>query len=308
MQLSILTDGLDPQWETMLDTVQRLGYQAVELATGNWSDAPHVDLDGLLASAVARETYLDALRRRGMTIAALNCSGNQLAPGECGRQHEEVVQKTFRLAELLGVHKIVMMSGLPGAGPRDEYPNWIVSSWPAENMQILDYQWAVALEYWHKAVNRAQSYGIDCIALENHGCQLVYNCETMLRLRAEVGPLVGMNVDPSHLFWMGGDPQAVLRCLGPAVHHIHAKDARVEAVPCGQNTRLDAKSIDCLGQRSWNFAAVGSGHDLQWWKAFFAQARMIGYDGAVSLELEDVSMTAQQNLEKSTEILRQALV
>lgn len=35
---------------------------------------------------------------------------------------------------------------------------------------------------------------------------------------------------------------------------------------------------------------------------------MIGYDGAVSLELEDVSMTAQQNLEKSTEILRQALV
>ncbi len=37
---------------------------------------------------------------------------------------------------------------------------------------------------------------------------LVWNPETFFRLRSEVGPSAGMNLDPSHLFWKGACPIA----------------------------------------------------------------------------------------------------
>ena len=77
---------------------------------------------------------------------------------------------------------------------------WITTSWPPETQDILDYQWnEVAIPAWKEIVKMAQDCGIEKIALENHGMQLVYNPETCLRLREAVGPMVGMNLDPSHL-------------------------------------------------------------------------------------------------------------
>lgn len=50
----------------------------------------------------------------------------------------EVTEKTFRLAKLLGVEKIVMMSGLPVGCPSNKTPVWITTSWPPETQDILD--------------------------------------------------------------------------------------------------------------------------------------------------------------------------
>lgn len=308
LTLSILTDGLTRDREAMLDLVAGMGYRELELATGNWSDAPHIDLPSLLSSAAEREKLQEQIRRRDMRICALNCSGNQLAPGDLGKRHDTVVRDTFRLAELLGVEKIVMMSGLPGGGPNDEYANWVVSNWPEENQTILSYQWDLALAYWQKLVPLARSHGIQNIALENHGCQLVYNCETLFKLRDAVGKLVGMNLDPSHAFWMGADPIDMLVELGNAIHHLHAKDARLETRRAATNGLLDPKRIEQCSRRSWNFAAVGYGHDIGWWKRFFVTAVMSGYSGPVSLEIEDLTMDAESVLRHSTEVLKTALV
>jgi sugar phosphate isomerase/epimerase len=54
--------------------------------------------------------------------------------------------------------------------------------------------------------------------------QLVYNVPTLLKLRQATHPIVGANLDPSHLFWMGADPLAAIDALGDAIHHVHAKD------------------------------------------------------------------------------------
>ncbi len=137
MRLAIKTCTLDLPYEEMLDFCAREGVEALEIGTGNWSSAPHADLEGLLASAAARERWLDAQRRRGLDLCALNCSGNPLAY----ERDWEVTVKTFRLAELLGVRKIVMMSGLPAGCPGDRTPVWITASWPPETQEILDYQW-----------------------------------------------------------------------------------------------------------------------------------------------------------------------
>ena len=308
MILSILTDGLTSDRESMLDLVSGLGYKGLELATGNWSDSPHINLPLLLESVTERKKLINDIQSRGMHICALNCAGNQLAPGALGKEHDRVVKDTLRLAELLEVPKIVMMSGLPGGGPNDEYANWVVSSWPMENEEMLKYQWGVAFDYWNNLVVTAKSHGVQSIALENHGSQLVYNCETLLRLRDEVGSIIGMNVDPSHAFWMGADPIDMLWELREAVHHIHAKDVRLESRRVAANGLLDHKNIEQCDQRSWNFAAVGYGHDLGWWKRFFATAKMIGYEGDVSLEIEDITMDPVSVLKHSTEVLKSALI
>lgn len=309
MKLCLMTDSLAAlPFSAMLDKAIELGVSAIELGTGNWSSAPHLALDELLVNTAKRKEFSDAIRTRGLEIAALNCSGNQLAPDEEGESHRAVVEKTFRLAGLLGVRKIVMMSGLPGGGPGERVPNWITTSWPRRNAQVLEWQWnEVALPYWREAVCEARENGVERIALENHGCQLVYNPSTLLRLRAAIGDVIGMNLDPSHLFWMGGDPISAARFLGPALYHVHAKDVRLERGIVEVDGVLDTKTIDKFAQRSWNYVALGYGHDARWWNEFVSVVRMMGYDGELSLEMEDVSMDALAGITKSLRVLKGAM-
>lgn len=306
MKLAIKTCTLDMSFTDMLDFCLAQGVGAVEIGTGNWSSAPHIDLDEVLSSDTARARWSGELRRRGIDLCALNCSGNPLAY----ERDMTVTKKTFRLAEKLGVRKIVMMSGLPAGCPGDRTPVWVTTSWPPETQDILEYQWnEVALPAWEKIVLMAKDCGIERIALENHGMQLVYNPETLLRLRKAVGPVVGMNLDPSHLFWMGGDPIEAARVLGEAgaLYHIHGKDSRRERRMCGPNGMLDTKPIDAFRQRSWNYVAVGSGHGVQWWKEFFSVARMAGYDDVVSLEMEDLTLPMKEGHIASLRTLKEAL-
>ena len=307
MRLAIKTCTLDMPFEEMLDFCVEQGVHAVEIGTGNWSGAPHIDLDEMVSSETVRQRWMDQLRRRDIALCALNCSGNPLA----NEKEWEVTEKTFRLAEQLGVEKIVMMSGLPAGCAGDRTPVWVTTSWPPETQDILDYQWnEVAIPKWRELVRMAENCGIRRIALENHGMQLVYNPETLLRLREAVGPMVGMNLDPSHLFWMGGDPMEAARVLGDAgaIYHIHGKDSRPERRMCGPNGTLDTKPIDQFCQRSWNYVAVGAGHGAQWWKEFFSVVRMCGYDGDVSLEMEDLTLPMLEGHISSLRTLKEALV
>lgn len=304
MEIGFLSDSLSSlSMEQMLRTVSSLGIHTLELTTGNWGAASHLNLDALLASETERARFGNALKANGMTLAALNCSGNPLAY----EKDLAVTRKTFRLAEKLQVKKIVMMSGLPAGCKGDKTPVWITTSWPPATQDILNYQWETAIPVWRELAHEAKEQGVEKIALENHGWQLVYNTETLFRLRREVGEIIGMNLDPSHLFWMGGDPICAARELGSAIYHLHCKDARVERGVSDVNGLLDTKPIGQFAKRSWNYVAVGCGHDLQWWKEFFSVVRMGGYDGPVSIEMEDMTMDPMTGIRMSVDCLKQAL-
>jgi len=311
MKLSYVTDSLGHlSFEEMLDFVAPLGIDTLEMTTGGWSPAPHLNLDELLASEQKRQIFLNALEKRNMKICALNCSGNPLDPGELGQQHREVTEKTMELAPLLGVTKIVMMSGLPAGSPEDKVPNWITHtiSWPPVLKNILDYQWKeVAIPYWKELIKKAESCGVEKIALENFSAQLVYNPATLFKLRNAVGPMVGLNLDPSHLIWMGADPILAARELGDAIHHVHGKDVRLERHVSAINGVLETNEITDVANRAWNYVAVGCGQDLQWWKEFFSVVKMMGYDAEVSLEMEDLTMSAEAGVKTSIDALQQTL-
>lgn len=311
MRLCLVTDCLGAMsFDEMLATAEQLGYQSLEIACGGWSAAPHINLDRMLESSDARDEFMGKIKEHHLQLEVLNCSGNHLAPNDEGKEHEQVVEKTFRLASLLGIHKIVMMSGCPGGSPTDSTPNWICTSWPPITTKILNWQWnEVLIPYWkNKMAPLAEENGIERIALENHGCQMVYNAETLIRLRDAVGPLVGMNLDPSHLLWMGGDPIAAVHKLGAdRIYHVHAKDVRVERNYMGADGCLDTKTIDQFAKRTWNYVAFGHGHNVGWWKEFFSCLSMEGYDGPVSQEMEDLTMPPLTGLKKSTVVLKEAL-
>jgi sugar phosphate isomerase/epimerase len=311
MYLGLVTDCLaDCSLEEILKKYAGQGIAAVELGCGNWSAAPHVDLEGLLSSSCERQKLKDLLARYGVQIAAFNCSGNPLAPGDWGRHDLEITKKTFQLSEYFGLDTVVMMSGLPGGGPDDHYPNWIVTSWPPETQAILNYQWQdVAIPTWRdEIIPSAKAHGIRKIALEPHGSQLVYNVETLRRLRDAVGEIIGFNLDPSHLFWMGADPLAVIRELNEVICHVHIKDVRIERQRASINTLLDTRGVLEYGQRSWNFAIPGYGHDSLWWKEFVVLLKMTGYAGVLSIELEDYTLGTELALDKTIRFLRDCMI
>ena len=119
-----------------------------------------------------------------------------------------------------------------------------------------------------------------------------------------------MNLDPSHLFWMGGDPIEAARALGDtgALYHVHGKDSRIERRLVGPNGVLDTKGIDEYADRSWNYVAVGCGHDMLWWKEFVSVLRMSGYDDVISLEMEDLTMSMMDGHLTSIKTLKEAMV
>ena len=306
MRIGLVTDSLGHlSFDELLETAAEMGIETLEFGCGGWSSAPHINLDELLENDSARQTFVDKIRYHGLEISALNCSGNQLAPGDRGKNNDEVVRKTFKLANLLDIHRIVMMSGLPGAGPDDSFANWITTAWPPECHDILRYQWEdVAIPYWQELVQDAANNGVEKLCIEQHAGQLVYNTGTLIKLRDAVGETVGVNFDPSHMLWMGGDPLRAIRKMQGMIYHVHAKDTRIDPTNSEINTLLETAPNDQVADRSWNYVTLGYGHSEIWWRDFVIQLNQNGYDDVLSIEHEDYSLPPEDGVRKAVELLR----
>ena len=309
MKIGMITDSLpDTDFETLLATGARLELDMLEFGCGNWSSAPHLKLDQMLESDTERRDFRARLSAHGIAISALNCSGNPLHPGEHGRRHDEVTRKTIKLASLMGVERVVMMSGCPGA-KGDASANWITTDWPPEVREILRWQWdEVLIPYWRDLVAYANALGVRKLCLELHGHQNVYNVRTLQKLREAVGETVGVNFDPSHLMWMGADPLAAVRALGGAIYHFHAKDTRIDPVISGVNGVIETTPGDRFQDRAWNYITLGYGHGELWWRELIAVLAAVGYDDVFSIEHEDPMLPALEGVEKSVQFLRNVLI
>lgn len=303
MKIGMVTDSLGHlSFDEMLDTAAGMGIEGVEFNACNWTSAPHMNLKELVKSAPARKALRDALDKRKLSLFAFNANGNQLHPTDGKRQSDDLYD-TIRLAGEMDVPTVVLMSGLPAGCASDTMPNWVVSSWPPETQTILKYQWEdVALPYWRRLADHAKANNVK-LAVELHGNQLVYNVPTLLRLRKEIGDIVGANLDPSHLMWMGADPLAAIDALGSAIHHTHAKDTFINKPVCATTSRLENGSLMDIPARSWSYITLGYGNGESFWRDFCYRLRMAGYDGWLSIEHEDVMLSRVEGVRKSVELL-----
>jgi len=304
-----MTDSLrhEPRLR-VFERCARWGIRSVELGTGNFSPAPHVDLAALLRDEGERRRLKRELHDHGLVISALNCSGNPLHPRpEVGALQAQVVRDTVALAGLLEVDTVVVMSGCPG-GPTGGEPNWVVSGWPPEFLEILEWQWGQrVIPFWQEMAEWAQRCGVRRIAVEMHPGQCVYNPSTLLRLREAVSLSVGANLDPSHLFWQGIDVLWAVRRLGEAIFHVHAKDTRLDEARVRQEGVLYLSEGWPPADGPWTFRTLGLGHDVFFWAQFVDALHQVGYRGALSVEHEDPFLDPVDGVARSVEVLRACL-
>ena len=304
MKLGFVSDSLARlSFEAALDVAADNGLQGVEVNTGGWSSAPHFDRAAMKSSAAARAASAAPSESRAGDHRAERQrqpapSGLWRNAGGLPRGHHQNCRRPRRHDRLLHV-------GLPGGAPGEKTPNWIVSSWPPETQTIVKWQWEeVLLPYWAKLAELARASGVMRFAVELHGNQLVYNVPSLLRLRQAIGTMVGANLDPSHLFWMGAGPFAAATALKGAIHHVHAKDTMLNAPVQATTSLLENGGLMDIAARSWSYITLGYGHGQEWWRAFCYRLRMAGYDGWLSIEHEDVMLSAKEGLTKSIALLR----
>jgi sugar phosphate isomerase/epimerase len=296
IQLGLFTDSVErSSLDEALDLAADIGVSGIEIAVAGASSTPHANRAELLADAGARRRLTAAISSRGLRLAALNCSGWPLHP-VIGASERRAIEETIRLAGELGVDKIVSMSGCPGDGDSATVPNWIWYPWPPDAVALLERQWDEAIPYWQEMGRLAEEHGVRRIAFELHPLHLVYNVPTLLRMRAAVGDVIGANVDPSHMFWQQMDPLAVVRALGPAVHHVHLKDTQLVPDEVAVAGVLDRRPFDDPRHRAWVFRTIGRGHGPEFWSAFVETLREVGYDDVLSIENEDVAQPATEGV------------
>ncbi len=273
--------------EQTLDYLAGLGVQAIELGAGGYAGTNHCPVDGLLSSERKSKDFLKMIQSRGLQISALTCAGNNLHPKrKLAASFDRDFRKAVRLANKLGVEVVITFSGCPGGAAGDQSPNWVTCPWPPDYLE---------------------KNGVK-VALEMHPGFVVYNPETLLKLRKAVGPVIGANFDPSHLFWQGIDPCAALQALEGAVWHCHAKDTAVHQWNSTTHGVLDTKHYRDELNRAWIFRTVGYGHPRHFWCNFVSTLRMIGYDGVLSMEHEDSLMTPREGLEKGVRFLQSIIL
>ncbi len=290
---------------------EALGITAVEIGAGGYPGKDHCNPAELLADEDKYRAFMATLAKHpNMTVAALSAHGNPVHPNKAiATEFDADFRNAVLLAEKMGIDTIVTFSGCPGDCEGAMYPNWVTCSWPPDYLKILEYQWnEVLIPYWKDAAAFAEAHGVTRIALEMHPGFSVYNPATLLRLREAVGPAIGANLDPSHLFWQGIDPIAAARELRGAIYHVHAKDTKIDPYNNAKNGVLDIRHYSDEAGRSWVFRTVGYGHDRQFWCDFVSNLRLCGYDRVLSIEHEDSYMTLDEGLAKAAAFLQEVMI
>ncbi len=119
-------------------------------------------------------------------------------------------------------------------------------------------------------------------------------------------------MDPSHLFWQGIDPVLAVADLGELVYIAAAKDTRINEAAKVNGVIDDSFHRVAEGEpgylalgggttlsgwprtSSWDFVAVGRGHDTAYWTQFLRSLHKIDPDMPVNIEHEDRSSTSSR--------------
>ncbi len=316
----------DRPLEDAIKVITDLGLNGIEINSGGFLPPVHIpEIDEIIADPAAAKAYLARFDGTGVEIAGLNCNGNPLHPNPIiGDKHAEDVRRSIRAAAALGQNRVVTMSGLPGGEPGTLHPNWIVNAWNSAALDVLDYQWEIAAKFWSEIDQLAGDHGVK-VALELHPQNIVFNARDIRKLVELTGATnIGVEMDASHLFWQQADPVAVVRELGSLIFHAAAKDVRINA----ENARLngvldngfrrlspDEPRVNLGGDEwanewpkdsSWDFVALGKGHDVAYWTEFIRALHDVDPDMCLNIEHEDTELGRIEGLQTAADVLKSA--
>lgn len=271
----------------VLKTAAEIGYQTVEVmcwpvgkAERRYAGVTHIDVNSLEPSHV-----LELVAETGVSISGLGYYPNPLAADEGERRTAvEHIAKVIEGARKLGLKNV----------------NTFIGRDPSKT---IDDNWPLFLETWRPLVKLAEDNGIK-IGIEN--CPMLFsNDEWPGGKNLAIAPAIwermfndipspnfGLNYDPSHFVWQFIDPVAPIKEFADRIHHVHAKDARVDH---DKLQRVGILNLD------WHTPKLPGMGDVDWGR-FFGALTDTGYNGPVCVEVED------RAFERSAEDRRRSLV
>jgi sugar phosphate isomerase/epimerase len=287
------------------------GLDSIEMGVGGWAKAPHqLPLDALLRDRAERDLLTGQLAEHGLALSCVNAAGNPLHPDPAiGERHAALVRGAVELAGLLGVDRVVTMSGCPGG--RDGGVSAVFAPWALvpDDEPLWNWQYDQRLApFWTELGAWARDVAPSvAICLELHAGASAYSPGSYMRIAEAGGDNVRVNFDPSHFWWQGIDPLQVLELVGERVAFSHGKDTLLHPDRIARDGLFDFRFPVDPETATWHFASVGGGRSIEEWSRLLGALRAAGYDGDVSIEHEDPRVDAEQGIRESHTALRAAL-
>ena len=257
MKLSFLTGSMKD-----IEKAAHLGFDGVELQAGAFGNAAQGPLD---EESIAQAKH--ACQTHSMTITALAYYDLSFAPPPADVL-STAYERVFAAAEKLGVTTIASMSGF------DANRDW------AGNVQLFADRFGPLARLAEERERR--------IAIENwmgFGGYLPFKPINMggspdtwdAWFQAVPSKALGLEFDPSHLYWQGIDHLRALHEFKDRIYHVHAKDT--EMLP-------EKRYRGGVNGDYYRFRIPGYGEIN--WPTFISALDEIGYDGGVAIEHEDM--------------------
>ncbi len=275
--------------DQVLEFAFEAGYSCVELmcwpkgkAERRYAGVTHLDV----ADFGRREA--DDVRRilasSGVTISSLGYYPNYLSPdADEAKAVLAHFKKVIQAAALLEVGQVTTFIG------RD----WTKS---------VDENWPKFLRVWKPLVKFAEERGVR-IGIENcpmlftndewpGGTNLATSPKIWRRMFEDIPSAhLGLNYDPSHMVWQHMDYVKPLWEFKDRIHHIHAKDVRLD------RDRLDDVGILATPVQYHTPKLPGLG-EIDWGR-FLSVLGDIGYAGPVCVEVEDRAYEGSLGMRKA---------
>jgi sugar phosphate isomerase/epimerase len=238
-------------------------------AERRYAGVTHIDVVGFTADDAKRVQDLTA--KYGVGISGLGYYPNPLASDEAeAAVYVEHLKAVIAAARLLGVPVVNTFVG------RDQ-------------RKTVDENWPRFLATWKPLLEVADAHNIK-IGIENcpmsftkdewpGGKNLASSPAIWRRMFHDIpSSNFGLNFDPSHFVWQGMDYIGVLREFKDRLHHMHAKDARLD------RERLNQVGAFAFPNEYHTPKLPGTG-DVNW-SAFCGVLAEV-YDGPMAIEIED---------------------
>lgn len=300
----------DLSLEDLARKAKEFGYQGLELAC--WGDHFEVDKaledDGYCAAKrdvlerndlqvfaisthLVGQAVLDNIDERHKAILPPHVWGDGKPAGVNKRAAEEL-KNTARAAQKLGVG---VVNGFTGSSI------WhLLYSFPPVPQAMIDAGYELLAERWNPILDVFGECGVR-FALEVHPTEIafdIYSAERTLQALDRRDEF-GFNFDPSHLHWQGVDSVEFIRAFSDRIYHVHIKDAIVTLN--GRSGILASHLNFGDPRRGWDFRSPGRGGVN--FEEIIRALNVVGYDGPLSVEWEDVGMDREHGAREAAEFV-----
>jgi sugar phosphate isomerase/epimerase len=226
---------------------------------------------------------LPAVRAGGLRVGSVDLPDwrGMIAADAAGRA--QAVERNAAYVRACGAvnHFAVMVPADPAAKRADNF-GWMIESLTVLAPVLEEQGACLAIEGWP---------GPGALCCTPEGYRALFE-----RLGS---PAIGINYDPSHLIRAFIDPLRFLREFAGRVHHVHAKDTLVDSerlYEFGVTQPATFARSPAFGSTYWRYTIPG--HGSMPWSNAFSELASAGYEGCVSVELEDAGFTGSTEAEQ----------